>query len=220
MKDYTIEGSVALKRAFVEECKLKVYDSTTITNTEFKYLTSDDMPKGEVQGKKTKEAVHFKLPEQWDEAVEYVKKFNSPKEPKVKTFKEGDYVTCIKVGSDRSAGWEQGLVFKVTSARDNIAFGGKDGNGVYFTSLRKATKAEIEAFTTITMDGYSSYIDKEKTVNFGCKSFTADDVKCIIRTIELCEYIGRDSIASIEGFKVNADTIGLDKLNIILKQLQ
>ena len=141
MKDYTIEGSVALKTAFIEECKLKVYSSDTINN---KYFTSEDMEKGKVQGCGVKRARHFVLPTQWDEAVEYVKNFNSPKEPKVKTFKEGDYVTCIKVDFDKSAGWGQGLVFKVTSVRDGIAFGGKHNNGVYFTSLRKATKAEIE----------------------------------------------------------------------------
>jgi hypothetical protein len=63
--------------------------------------------------------------------------------------KVGDWAKCIGdsniTSGCSSAGWEKDLVFKITKLEPRIAFGAKDGNGVWIfeSNLRKALPHEI-----------------------------------------------------------------------------
>lgn len=70
-------------------------------------------------------------------------------------FNVGDIVICCeklyeldKNESGGGSGWEKGSIFKITefSFSDKIAWGTKNGNGVYINYLRPATQEEIEKY--------------------------------------------------------------------------
>jgi len=85
-QDFTIEGSIALKKAFVEEGGFKVLDETTIN---FAWLTSIPGEKYKLQGETGKCSQNFILPQDWDKALKYVKNYWEEE------FKVGDYVYVI-----------------------------------------------------------------------------------------------------------------------------
>lgn len=77
-QDFNIEGSVALKRAFVEECGLPLFPGHSIFD-EGSYITS--WPDGGgLQGciQKRRSSLHLILPQDWNEALEYVKSYYKP----------------------------------------------------------------------------------------------------------------------------------------------
>jgi hypothetical protein len=69
---FTIEGSVALKKALVEETGVRVFDEDSCT--EWNYLQCDTDFLG-LQGCKTQLPIHYQLPEDWNAAVQAVKDF-------------------------------------------------------------------------------------------------------------------------------------------------
>jgi len=146
MENYSIEGSKALKTAFVEECKLKVYSDTKINNE--RHLTSEDISKGTVQSTGTKCKQHFVLPKDWDAAVKYVTKFNA-----VPKFKNGDYVVVVKntSGSCNKVG-DIGILSRTTDRNTHVEAIPESrgaGNCHDFGDLRLATPAEIKKATTV-----------------------------------------------------------------------
>jgi hypothetical protein len=69
---FTIGGSVALKKALVEDTRIRVYDKDTCT--EWDYLLCDKSFLG-LQGVGVIRPIHYQLPKDWDKAVAAVKDF-------------------------------------------------------------------------------------------------------------------------------------------------
>lgn len=90
-QDFTIEGSVALKKAFIEECGVGMHEVFfgIFTLDEYKYLINSD--KG-FAGINSKCNLNFNLNTQYGEALEYVREYFKPEEPE---FKVGDYIIPI-----------------------------------------------------------------------------------------------------------------------------
>lgn len=154
MENYSIEGSKALKTAFVEECGLKTYNSSTL---DCRLLTSVSVPVGTVQGG-AETSRHFVLPKDWDKAVAYVKEFNTPK-PVLPVYKVGDWVTILKSDSNWTDDMNKyvGTTVQIISINNTGYKGGtditfKDSNcwtwSSYSKHYRLATPAEIKKATT------------------------------------------------------------------------
>jgi len=97
-QEFSIEGSVALKTAFVQEAGLTTYTKNTITGT---YL----VPEGrlnQVQSSANTRAAHFRLPAQYAEALAYVKDYYTP-EAKKMYFGDTEF-TVYKTYADCSSG--------------------------------------------------------------------------------------------------------------------
>ena len=113
MKKFFISGPFSLRKAFVEECGLSVYDEETLSFPTF--YNCDEKTK-KVMGcisipNENKYGV-FSLPVDWNEAVEYVKKFNSSK-----SFKEGDKVLYI---GDTFGKVEKYHIYTISEIIENI----------------------------------------------------------------------------------------------------
>jgi hypothetical protein len=68
---FTIEGSVPLKKALLEETGIELYSEKSLNDT---YLTPCHYSQ-HLCSIGVKESIHYQLPQQWDEAVEAVKGF-------------------------------------------------------------------------------------------------------------------------------------------------
>lgn len=158
MKDFSIEGSVALKKAFVEECKLEIYTSGTIRDN--KYLTSVDMTVGTVQGTGTKYSMHFILPQNWDEAVKYVKEFLKPDQPEFKV-----------------CGYES----KLDKENKSVSFGCK-------TISKKQVEAVITAAELCNYIGFTAKVTSDGIkfidVSAGKNYLTLEELKQILKAIK------------------------------------
>lgn len=210
-KDFTIEGSISLKKAFIEESKLPIYNEKSY---DYAYLTNWDNNKG-LQGDTVQSSIHFILPQDWTKALEYVKEYFK-EEPK---FKVGSFITTTG-----------GNTYKITEIRDGNYY---HKNGYNFPSqVRPATPGEIKSVQTKTLvlgdkqvkvtvskgkieaEGgeipikYLQHLYKIMcnvvdeplnwrltrtsittniqfpTVKLGCTTFTTDDVEKVIKTYE------------------------------------
>lgn len=123
-------------------------------------------------------------------------------------FKVDDVAICI--GEEKNQyvngfGWEKDLIFKITKIKSgNIAFGGKNDNGVFFNYLRLATPAEIESYNSLIIDSYKVEI-KGNLVCFGCNEFTKEQLQAYKHLLEL-----NHVIQTINGTKITSTMV--DKL--------
>jgi len=221
-QDFSIEGSKALKVAFVEECKLKVYSRTTINGN--CSLTSEGMPTRMVQGTGSNRNRHFVLPQQWEEAVKYVNDFYKPEVVKP-VIKIGDYVVVVK---NESHGFKVGTIAVIYRISDYCYLEAGALKYVHKEyELRLATPAEIKAYKAslapkFKMADYESSINKEaKTISFGCQTYTEKEVKLLLDAANLCSVIGRRANVTANGFTVNiSDTLTVKNLETILKLIK
>jgi len=84
---YTIEGSTALKEAFIKEVGFKTLSDGT--HSKYNYLAAFDNGKKIFSGDNAKRNIHFILPQDWDKAVKYVKELYE--EPSISLPKIGGY---------------------------------------------------------------------------------------------------------------------------------
>lgn len=84
---YTIEGSIALKEAFIKEVGFKTLSDET--HSKYNYLAAFDKGKKIFSGENAKRNIHFILPQDWDNAVKYVKELYE--EPSISLPKIGGY---------------------------------------------------------------------------------------------------------------------------------
>lgn len=82
MEEFSIGGSLPLRKAFVEEGGFKVYSTNTLS-TEWNFLTGYAHNKDKLVGGNHKYPKHFELPKDWDAALEYAKLYFNQKEVKV-----------------------------------------------------------------------------------------------------------------------------------------
>lgn len=225
MENYSIEGSKALKTAFVEECKLTLSSDSTISD--YTYFTSEDKPIGTVQGTSRAKEQHFVLPKDWDKAVKYVTEFNTPKP----VFKIGDWVVVLPedefyYNCDKENAQQ---ITSIDSLNDRTPYSLNfpDGGTNSYAKVRKATAAEIKAATIARenlykMAGYVSKIDKSaKTISFGCQTYTKKEVKLLLDAAELCERVGYSAKVKGSGFVVSeTDILTPANLAKILEQLK
>lgn len=94
MKEFSISGSVGLKKAFAEELGFTLHSTGTLNGWNF--LKSDG--KKQFQGTEYKNDVHFNLPEDWNKAKDYVIAYQESLTPKVPTFQMCGYTSEIKKG--------------------------------------------------------------------------------------------------------------------------
>ena len=218
-QDYRIEGSKALRQAFVEECgltpksddTLQSYDAFTSSNQKPK--TVRGAGKMNLDGDKA-----FTLPQQWDEAVKYVNDFYKPEVPKVKN---NDWVYIL---TDYKVGYKKiGDVFQITRVDGDYLYFEPD-KSVTLDRVRLATPSEIKEVTIpkFKMADYESNINKEeKTISFGCQTYTKNEVKLLIDAAKLCASVGRKANVTANGFTVNiSDTLTVNNLETILKLIK
>ena len=80
---------------------------------------------------------------------------NKPVPVEKKKFNVGDWVKCVETGNTipLDAGWQENLVFEIINTNAaNIAYGGKNGNGVYFYNLIHASPLEIPVYGKLHPD--------------------------------------------------------------------
>lgn len=214
MENYSIEGSKALKTAFVEECKLTLNTSSTITG--YKYLTSKDKPIGTVQGTGTKTSQHFVLPKDWDAAVKYVTEFNTAPKFKVNDWVVGWHCTYKTY---KTIAWQIGKVTTGYISPKEETSGSTGINNVRFATPEEIKAAENPGYE---MAGYNSKIDKSaKTISFGCQTYTKKEVKLLLDAANLCNKIGYSAKVKGNGFVVNdTDILTSDNLTKILGLLK
>ena len=144
-EDFTIEGSTALKKAFVEEGGF----ITTAYFASYKYLSnllsSSEEDNNKLFGTDTKESKHFVLPQQYNEALEYVKDFWKEEEK----FDVGDWVIGWHDNwhNRRSVAWQIFSILTLNGVKfarpDDAARGNTE-----LKNIRKATPEEIEQAQT------------------------------------------------------------------------
>jgi len=83
-------------------------------------------------------------------------------------FKVGDRVKCIGVrndAEDEGQGWKKGHIFKITSIRYGVAFGGINGSGVFlnYIELVKRGRPAKEAKTMFVVTYDENDVDPHKT---------------------------------------------------------
>lgn len=134
-----------------------------------KWVTNDEHP--EYGNCTYNRYVYYKETKKWAEIVQEEK-------PEKWGPKVDDWVICIgdtnisKQG--KSAGWEKGLIFRVTKFYNNIVWGGKNGNGVWFEEghIRKAEPHEIPLKTNNIVKKLQHEIEEERMV---AKDYTAEE---------------------------------------------
>lgn len=89
MKEFSITGSTVLKEAFAKEVGVKLLsiDSAAF----YEYLHPSTITEKALSGISEKEETHFNLPEDWNEAVKYAKRFFGLVKPKA-----GEYIKITK----------------------------------------------------------------------------------------------------------------------------
>ena len=75
MEDFTIEGTEALIDAFIKDSGFDVDSQSGKHRESFKYLTSCSYQKSHYSFSLKPYPTHFVLPQQWDEAMSYVKRY-------------------------------------------------------------------------------------------------------------------------------------------------
>jgi len=156
-ENFSIGGSAALKKAFVEEAGLKLFGDGSIPN--FKYLTSYGCSGAShnLQGVDAPSPKHFTLPQDWDAALAYVKDFYTP-EKKVTEVYFGKLKLTIKEG-ENFATTEQGKITK--------------------EEIRKV----LAMFTSNTICGYSLTMPNLESLvlKFGCVEGTVADARKVFK---------------------------------------
>lgn len=160
-KDFTIGGSFALRKAFIEEYGTPHHD---ITYLDWPYICIESTSeKPYIASSRCKCDIHFTLPQQWDEAMAYAKEYFKPSE---KEFKKGDWVKVI--GADKLGTMQNYPTGTILRVVDNdkcyretcYAMDGK-GIGVHQSALTLATESDIK--------DHLVKIAKEKGFVFGRK---------------------------------------------------
>jgi hypothetical protein len=97
---FTISGSVALKKALLEETGAKVFSPQTVDATYIRPSFEHDY----LCGCPVEEETHYQLPQDWDKAIQAVKDFFAEDEGKPQTLvlKDVRFTKCIEFGSDNS----------------------------------------------------------------------------------------------------------------------
>lgn len=139
---FTIEGIEPLKKAFVEA------SGFGDNGIDADYLTSSNLKEKCFTARNSKLNTHFILPQQWDEAMEYVKNFWEPE------FKVGDLV-FIECGGFGSSGLDNCICKIVENQKVNNGVGGSslcvERKGIIWGvnnnhKKRHATPEEIEQY--------------------------------------------------------------------------
>lgn len=202
-QDFTIEGSEALKKAFVEESGL-----TNWTVGWYQHLTSSIQGKGFASTPFIMDK-HFILPSQWEEALQYVKEYFAENE-----FKVGDWVLL----SNYANGWGslgiRNKILQITNIDLTIdsVYGGKyyfgDERTVGKEIIRKATLKEIAAAQTKTfkLGDFTAVVSKGKVEIAGRGSVTISE--CIKWFEE--EFTIGNKYASLGEFAVTENTYTLN----------
>lgn len=161
-RDFTIEGSEALKKAFVEESGLN--NSDIFWNL---FLTPSNVKEKALTCTAYKQYIHFILPSQWDEAIKYVKEyFTEPQEE----IAIGDWVTILKSEEnwcDPDMNEYVGKTYQVTSVDNNTDKGSiikfkNDGDWEWTSGdkhFRLATTEEIASTLTFKIGQYTAIIN-------------------------------------------------------------
>ena len=185
-EDFTIEGSEALKKAFVEESGL-TDNYLTPWNTSAYMCARAGGQKGfdAVLLKGSTRPNHFVLPQDWDKALQYVKEFFE--EPK---YKVGDWV----ISTQKFMGAQQ--ILKIDDVGDYVL--SKQLNTFAEDVVRLATPKEIESAKTKTfkLGEYTAVVDKDKVTIDGRGSLTHG------QCIELVDKLRLKSF-TIGGFEIH-----------------
>lgn len=213
-QNFSISGSLTLKKAFVEEVGLPILSQNSVNTN----LTAWDAGKGLQGGASIPPSNHiiFNLPEDWDNAIQYVKEYFK-EEPK---FKIGDYVVITNpINSCNSAG-EIGVI---TELEDNdcrvvVDKTRKTNNWIPLHYLRLATPEEIKSVQTKTITIGDKRIlftiSKGKIVADGTE-FSVQDWKHI-KSIMLIQSNLHQYSVIFPTVKVGCTTITLDEINLII----
>lgn len=220
-QDFTIEGSDALKKAFIEECGIPPLTDKSHT---VHYLCSTIDRKNLQSSGIRKKDVHFTLPSQWEKALQYVKEYFAEDE-----FKVGDWVvvTGLEYNNDKAI-YHKGLVAQISKNRYHTqkSYSGKDNwwhwlefNGVLLSPhnavgqscLRMATPEEIEKAKiktkTFKLGDFTAIVSKDKVIIADRGSVTISEC---IKWFEKEFNVGNDKYSSLGEFAVTENTYTLN----------
>lgn len=161
-QDFTIEGTVALKKAFIEDGGFK------ITSIDYEdYLTSSKQIDNALTsiGAIQEDRINFNLNTQYGEALEYVREYFKTEEPE---FKVGD----LAVNTDESSNYYNGELGIIEYLSDtHFTFKGKpqsECNHKPLDYLRKPTTLEIEEYNNTKLPEINGY---EGSFEKGCLKY-------------------------------------------------
>lgn len=216
-QDFTIEGSIALKEAFVKESGLQ--------NSEIyfeDYLVPSFSRENSLTSTAGKQLKHFILPQQWNEALEYVKEYFKEEE-----FKAGDYVVMTDYGTaTKTNSFILGAVYKLSRNynKSNGFFVEKDSNGynnngwskafALDIKIRKATSEEIKTskYKEFTLGYYTAKVTKDVVLIEGKGKVTARE------WLKLSEKFKAITTVYCGEFIVSFDTISIGCINDITQE--
>lgn len=161
-ENFSIEGSVALKRAFAEESGMSFYSHYSINEN----LTSVEDSDKLLQGCGViKYSQHFVLPKDYEKALEYVRSFYGPE------FKIGDLVVVLP--EDEFYHNSEKRAQKITQITETFyVLEFQDGTTNAYTKIRHATPEEIEEYENPKLpviNGYSGELRKQDgAIVYGC----------------------------------------------------
>lgn len=185
-EEFTIEGSEALKKAFVEESGLN--NSDIFWNL---FLTPSNVKEKALTCTAYKQYIHFILPSQWDEALEYVKEYFAEDEFKVGDWVIGWHATCKDF---KTKAWQIGRLTS-TSVRPVDK---SDNYGTDYKSVRKATPEEIKAaqIKTFKLGEHTAVVTEDKVEIAGRGSLTHAECIQLVDNLRKPSFIGGFEIHS------------------------
>jgi len=181
-QDFTIEGSEALKKAFVEESGLK---NSSISWS--MYLTNSATPNA-ITSTYGKRDSHFVLPKDWEKALDYVKEYFKEEEK----FKVGDWVVVLP--EDKYfCNCEQNIAQQIDELQEGelpyvLKF--RDGHTNSHAEVRLATPKEIEAVKTKTfkLGEHTAVVTKDKVEIAGRGSLTHQECIALVDKLKRANF--------------------------------
>ncbi len=199
-----ISGSASLIEALVKESGIVLAPSRSKVRTSLITDEYDNFKYGTNTA-----SVDFNLPQDWDNALTYLKLPFAPID--VRTLKKGDLVVVLPIDTWYTNA-KQGEVQAVCEISDNGEVTLE--NGRWYTKMRRATEDEIERFVSLP-----EYIKEWKlnqrdstTIGYGCKQFTKEEIESILDMMEL---LGR-----LEDYEVELTPKGITIAGTTLNAIQ
>lgn len=228
---FIIRGTLALRKAFVEEMGLKTFSRDILEGYDclyfYKYGSHNELI---VQGcSNLRSAKHdFKLAKDWDDAVSYIKTILRDKIDPA-TIKEGDYVVVLPE-DENYYNCEKDLTGKAIPqrVRTSMDSGGwirldfSDGTVNCYNLVRLATPEEMERFTEApkVISGYSLE-KRNKKIGYGCQKFTAQEIDVLIEAVKISARLRRFNF-KMEGARVciGDAELSIPNLEYLKKQIE
>lgn len=223
MKGFAIYGTQALREAFVKETGLSLYsDSTLSRHDTLVPYDNDGEKKLQGGGGVSDGRVRFNLPEDYSKALDYVKEYYEEKEEKeeeggavnVNSLKPGEWVVVLEEDEHyyNSEKIPQRVV-NINCSTGWVTLRFQNGEENSYQKVRRTTSEEIEKMFLSQICGYDKKVVKGKTLGYGCKTFSKEEVKAILTAMK-CFKVLDGYLKSVTG-----DTLDFGDVKVSYTQL-